>query len=315
MDQIHTLGSLALGSRLKRLSDRFMTESAEIYQAADVPFEPRWFPLFSLLSEKGPLAIGEAANALGLSHAAVSQTARDMVARGVLVNARDKGDERRNKIGLSAHGRGLIPKLKPLWDAIRAAADEVSAATGTDVISTLSRLERALDEESLAARTARRLHGTALDAVEIVGFRPELKDAFRSLNTEWIQRYFTLETADTELFADPEGKILAPGGRILFALQSGVAVGTVALLAKDGGRVELAKMAVSPAAQGRQIGKKLMLAALDEARAMGAKVVYLETNDALTPAVNLYRRVGFVPDPTIPVGKYARVNLTMSLKL
>ncbi len=315
MDQIHLLGSLALGSRLKRLSDRFMTEGAEIYKAAAVPFEPRWFPLFSLLAERGPLAIGEAAEALGLSHAAVSQTARGMVERGVLSTAKDRGDERRTKIELSAAGRALIPRLRPLWDAIRAAVDELSQATGTDVLSTLSRLERAMDTENLAERTARRLAVAALGAVEILEYAPRFKDHFRALNTEWIERFFVLERADEELFADPEGLILRPGGAILFAAVAGEVVGTVALLRRDAGRVELAKMAVSPAAQGRQIGKKLMLAALAKARTLGATSVYLETNDALTPAVNLYRRVGFTPDPNAPAGKYARVNLTMSLSL
>ncbi len=42
--------------------------------------------------------------------------------------------------------------------------------------------------------------------------------AFRTLNEEWITRYFTLEKMDRETLGDPEGKILKNGGHILMAL-------------------------------------------------------------------------------------------------
>ena len=39
------LGGLALGSRLKRLSDRLYRGVARIYRELDVEMEPRWFPV------------------------------------------------------------------------------------------------------------------------------------------------------------------------------------------------------------------------------------------------------------------------------
>ena len=41
--------------------------------------------------------------------------------------------------------------------------------------------------------------------------------AFRTLNEEWITRYFTLEKMDRETLGDPEGKILRKGGHIFMA--------------------------------------------------------------------------------------------------
>lgn len=74
-------------------------------------------------------------------------------------------------------------------------------------------------------------------------------------------------------------------------------------------------MAVSEKFQGKKIGRKLIEALIDRAAAKGATSIYLETNDSLTPAVNLYRSVGFLPDPTRDHGVYQRVNLVMQLLL
>src|SRR6201997_5562057 len=60
--------------------------------------------------------------------------------------------------------------------------------------------------------------------------------AFRTLNEEWIARYFTLEAKDREILGDPEGKILKHGGHILVAWLGPQAIGCVALIPMgDGG--------------------------------------------------------------------------------
>src|SRR4051812_31390392 len=124
MDQIHHLGSLALGSRLKRLSERFMTEAAQIYAARQVSFEPRWFPLFSLVESEGPVAMGDAARKLGVTHAAVSQNAHDMLRRKLFIASKAANDERSTLLSLSASGRKLSKELQTLWLDLRGAVDE-----------------------------------------------------------------------------------------------------------------------------------------------------------------------------------------------
>ena len=62
--------------------------------------------------------------------------------------------------------------------------------------------------------------------MEIVEFEPAHAEAFRTLNEAWIAKYFVLEPKDREVLEDPQGKILAKGGRILMALQDGEAVGS-----------------------------------------------------------------------------------------
>ncbi|MFC7666815.1 GNAT family N-acetyltransferase [Hymenobacter humi] len=91
-------------------------------------------------------------------------------------------------------------------------------------------------------------------------------------------------------------------------------VGTCALIKEHEGVYELAKMAVSPRAQGLGIGWALGQAILGKARQLGARRVELLSNSRLTPALALYEKLGFqhVPVPPTP---YERTDVKMVLDL
>jgi len=151
--------------------------------------------------------------------------------------------------------------------------------------------------------------------MQIVDFAPAHAAAFKALNEAWITRYFTLEAKDIEVLSAPETKIIAPGGQILMAVEGGEAVGCCALLRLDDGAYELAKMAVTPGQQGKGLGRALLEAAIERAKAMGASRMWLETNSALGPALSLYRSLGFKPVPVLQASDYARADVQMELKL
>ncbi|WP_282089374.1 GNAT family N-acetyltransferase [Streptomyces tendae] len=144
-------------------------------------------------------------------------------------------------------------------------------------------------------------------------------DAFYALNEEWISRLFTLEDEDRAVLGDPFGRIVASGGDVLVARElgsSGTVVGCIALLAYPDDVFELAKMAVAPAAQGRGIGRLLIVAAIDRAKALGGTRLFLGTNTKLAPAIHLYEDAGFVriPRNRLPVSDYyARADVLMEL--
>jgi GNAT superfamily N-acetyltransferase len=155
------------------------------------------------------------------------------------------------------------------------------------------------------------------EAVEIREFRPGDEDAFRRLNEEWIVRYFALETKDVEALSHPRETILDRGGRILFAVRDGVAVGCCALVPTGPGAFEVAKMAVTESAQGLGIGRRLLVATVEAARTTGATRLFLETNHVLTPAIQLYESVGFrhIPADRRKASPYARSDVQMELIL
>ena len=149
--------------------------------------------------------------------------------------------------------------------------------------------------------------------IRIAGFDPRWREAFATLNIEWLEHWFVVEDYDREVLGNPEKYILAKGGHILFAVdQAGHALGTVALKHEGDGVYELTKMAVSPEARGRGVGRLLMDAALDLYRTLGARELFLESSSLLGPALALYESVGFRHHPAPRAGShYARADVHM----
>ena len=151
--------------------------------------------------------------------------------------------------------------------------------------------------------------------IEIVPYRPDHAEAWRSLNTFWILAGgFAIEAKDELVLSDPQGAILAKGGAIFIAELDGRPVGCCSLMAMDDGGYEVGKMAVDAAAQGRKLGERLLGACEAKAREASSPRLYLETNAAQTHAIALYRRFGFVNLPAQPT-PYARCNVWMEKRL
>src|SRR5687767_4523610 len=106
---VRQLGELAMGSRLKRLSDMIMQDGKEIYKSQGIDFEPRWFLIYYQLMEKSPLSITQLAELVGISHSAVNQLASEMLKAGLIRVASQDKDKRKRMLELSAKGRELLP--------------------------------------------------------------------------------------------------------------------------------------------------------------------------------------------------------------
>ena len=155
-------------------------------------------------------------------------------------------------------------------------------------------------------------------AIEIRALQPnEDAGAFRTLNEEWITKYFVLEQKDREILDDPEKTVLRQGGHIFMVYAEGQAVGCAALIPLGGGVYELSKMAVSPRLRGIGIGRRLLEHAITQAKVIGAKSIFLGSNTKLRSAVHLYESVGFrhVPPEKIPPMPYTRANVFMEMQL
>jgi ribosomal protein S18 acetylase RimI-like enzyme len=146
---------------------------------------------------------------------------------------------------------------------------------------------------------------------EVVPYREEYRAEFERLNRAWIEQYFVLEEADREVFRDPAGAIIRPGGQIFFVVEGSEVLGTCALVPHEPGVYEIAKMAVSPEARGRGYGDLLMEATTEFARRAGAKRIVIVSNTVLAPAIRLYEKHGFVRVPLDEHERFARANIRL----
>jgi GNAT superfamily N-acetyltransferase len=292
MDFLEQLGFLALGSRMRRLSDTLMSDVGGIYRELGIDFAPRWFPLTRLLMERAPTGISDSAAELGFTQPAISQLAREMVDAGLVRADGDPADERRRLLSLTDQGREMAGRLRPIWRWIEAAVTEAAYEAEADLAPSLTRFEAALMREGLRERTLRHAQA-ARRPVEVIDYAPAHREDWRRIGVEWVSREYVVEPADEKMFSDPEGEVLSGGGAIVFARVGEEIVGTCGLIPVGPDTYELIKMGVTPAARGLGVGRKLGERMLEIARQRGAKRVVLETNHRARAAIQLYRTLGF----------------------
>ncbi|TGD83033.1 bifunctional helix-turn-helix transcriptional regulator/GNAT family N-acetyltransferase [Hymenobacter wooponensis] len=305
------VGTAALGSRLRRLNDMMTSQATEVYSLYHVPFEPRWFPVFYTVASEAGRHIGDIAESIGQTHAAVSQVVKDLAKHELVAVQRAEVDQRRSEVSLTDKGAELWTALQQQTADVRQATEELLAETRHNLWLALSEMEYALSRQSLASRVKAIRDARVAGEVRLLEYQPQHQPDFKRLNVEWIERYFRVEEADLKALDHPDEYILQRGGHILLAEYQGQIVGTCALLRMEDETFELAKMAVSPTAQGLGIGFRLGEAAIAKAQALGARRLYLESNTKLTPALQLYHKLGFRKTVAGQPSPYERCNIQM----
>ncbi|WP_035672263.1 GNAT family N-acetyltransferase [Flavobacterium sp. 83] len=148
------------------------------------------------------------------------------------------------------------------------------------------------------------------NTVEIIPFTTGLTEPIKSLNIEWLKKYFKVEPKDEIVLSNPQGEIIDKGGMIFYAKYNNEIIGTVSLIKIDETTFELSKMAVTDKIQGLGIGKKLMIHCIKIAEEKAIKKLILYSNRKLLPAIHLYEKFGFVEIP-LEDGVYERADIKM----
>lgn len=148
------------------------------------------------------------------------------------------------------------------------------------------------------------------NVVEIIEFSEELSEPIKTLNYEWLEKYFRIEEGDVASLSDPQKHIIDKGGHIYYAKLDGEIVGTASLLKKSETVYELGKLAVSDKAQGQGIGTILIEHCLNMAKQKQIKTLILYSNTILQSAIHLFRKYGF-EEVQLESGVYERANIKM----
>ncbi|WP_448073574.1 GNAT family N-acetyltransferase [Georgenia yuyongxinii] len=116
------------------------------------------------------------------------------------------------------------------------------------------------------------------------------------------------EQVDPADVTPPKGDFL-----LLTELASGTVLGCGGVRVLPSGDVELRRMWLAADARGKGLGRFLLRALENRARALGGRRVVLSVNESLTEAISLYESAGYTPTEAFEDNPYVTVFLGKTL--
>lgn len=221
--------------------------------------------------------VGEIRTTLRIDSGQLSRILRRLETEGMVTTAPAGGDRRRRILQLTDAGRAEQAELNRLNDALAA---RMLARLGPEP----DRLVAAMDRIAAAL-------GTTIAPAD-----PEAREARACLSAYLALLRDRIPGITAAHVPDPDPEAASyrpPKGAFLLAREGGRAVACVALKPVDPKTGEVKRLWVAEEARGRGLARAMMEAIEAEARRLGFSRLRLDTNEALSEAIALYRRLGW----------------------
>jgi predicted GNAT family N-acyltransferase/DNA-binding MarR family transcriptional regulator len=118
--------SLVLGNLLQRLNENLRKEAQLFYKSQLIDFEPKWFPVVYVLSQKKAMSVVELSIEIGYSHPTTISLLKELEQKGLIGSTKDPKDERKRLITLTDKANEMIHQLQPLWQIMTQALIELT---------------------------------------------------------------------------------------------------------------------------------------------------------------------------------------------
>lgn len=227
---------------------------------------------------QGRSDVGEVRDYLGLDSGLMSRLLRSLEDEGLIETQAHEDDARRRVASLTRAGKREF-----------AAYEALSNTQAESILARNAQAEALLAAMDLIASALTRDH---IALAEMDPRSDEARYCLREYYAELGRRF--KQGFDVSLSRDPDAKDMRrPRGSFIAAISDTLPVGCVGLKGTDHFYAEIKRLWVAPSARGLGLGKRLMDAAEDAARALGIALLRLDTNSALPEAGQLYRTTGW----------------------
>ena len=140
-------------------------------------------------------------------------------------------------------------------------------------------------------------------------------EKFKSLNLEWLNKFFKVEPIDELVLNNPKQEIIDKGGFIFMIQKNYDTIGTFAFIKKSAKIYEFSKMAITPDERGNGYGNMAMEFLIQFAKNQKWSKLILYSNTKLKNSIHLYKKYGFKEIPLEKNLIYSRGNIKMELIL
>src|SRR5439155_9890096 len=135
------LGALAIGARMRRLTDMFARDVAIIYKEHHLDFEAKYFVLFYLISQRNGIGIMEIAEELSLTHPGIIHLAKELEKKGYIESVKSPIDSRKRLLSLSKKGKAALPEFKKVWDKIHKLNNQLMQKQQNNLLKAIAEME------------------------------------------------------------------------------------------------------------------------------------------------------------------------------
>jgi len=270
-----------VAERIGALNDQFLQRSRPMNEAR-------------LLWEIGHdgAEVRELRSRLGIDSGYLSRVLRSLETQGLVMTRANREDRRVRRASLTRAGLHERKELDRRSDALASSILQALSARQRDRLMTaMGEVERLLQASMVRFAIE---DPTSADA----------RWCFNQYFAELNRRFEGGFDPGLSISADPQ-ELTSPMGLLLIARLHGRPIGCGALKFHQRRPAELKRMWIAPAARGAGVARRLLGELERTAREAGAVVLRLETNRALSEAIALYKRSGYVEVKAFNAEPYA----------
>lgn len=292
-------GELIIGSRLKRLSEKFLSDVSKVYKSQGIPFETAYFPVFYLLNLHGTLTVSHVARELEITQSGASQMINSLVKKGLVRYDKDKDDKRIRIASFTPRGTLLLGQVEPVWESIGKCFRKIleEGDNSRYLFQALGEIEESIAKKNLFSRVSKDLEKkNLLKKVVFSPYDPILEKEYKALALSWLVENSFAKTNDTD-FINKTGKMVEKGlGIVRLAKIENQVVGAFYLSKIGGDRAEILVFGVEDSRGHLDLAQLLLSRLLETMREEKINRVSIRLNRRLAPLIKLFRGAGFSLD-------------------
>lgn len=217
---------------------------------------------------------------LTLDSGLTSRFLRSLEREGLIDTTSDPADRRRRIARLTAKGAEEMAAYEAIGHDRAARLIAKAGSRADEVVVAMDLIATLLNRDQLDIRDA------DPDSPEVLACWQAYFDELLARVPAARPGMFTLPDAHADAYRPPQG-------RCLVAWSDDLPVACVSLRPLDATTAEVKRLWVHDSARGQGLARRLMTLVEDEARAMGLRLLKLDTNSALSEAIALYRATGW----------------------
>jgi DNA-binding MarR family transcriptional regulator len=152
-DIVRELGFLTLGSRFRRIGERLQSDVQRLLDELGIDVQSGHFPTLAAIDRRGPLTIGEIAEAIGITQPGATRIIAQLAKARLVKVQPSREDQRRRLAGLTAKGQRLVESSKhDLWPRIDKAVEAICGELRGPLLEQLAAIEKGLEVMPLNRR-------------------------------------------------------------------------------------------------------------------------------------------------------------------